>query len=108
MYIQLPWICKSRKDIGARLRRTRQALGLRSSDICAELGIRRSTWSMDEAGKALPNVHDMVRFAERYGVTLDWIYRGRLSGVDYDLAKKLVAWRTPPAGYPARSRSPHL
>jgi len=79
----------SREEIGQRLRLTRKALGLTPTAICSELGIRRSTWSMDEAGKALPNTFDMIRFCERYGASLDWIFRGRISGVSYDLATKI-------------------
>ena len=79
----------TREEIGARLRATREALGLSSTVVCEILDIRRSTWSMNEYGKSLPNVFDMIRFSERFGVTLDWIYRGDRSGLRHDLAARL-------------------
>jgi len=80
----------SREDIGSRIRVTRKALGYSPTEVCSELGIRRSTWSMNEAGKSLPNPYDMIRFCERYGPSLDWIYRGKLTGVDHELATKIT------------------
>jgi len=80
----------SREDIGARLRVSRKAVGVSPTELCRELGIRRSTYSMNEVGSNLPNVYDMIRLCARYGLTLDWIYLGDMSGVKSDLASKIM------------------
>jgi len=45
---------------------------------------------MNEAGENLPNIYDMIRLCDRYGLTLEWIYRGDMSGVRNDLASKIL------------------
>lgn len=62
--------------MGARLKATREALGIKPVDVCKELEIQANKYSQWESGKSRPNLDDMIRFCERYGVALDWIYRG--------------------------------
>lgn len=80
----------SRQAIGERLKATREALGLRPMDICRATGIKPSAYSQYEAGQNRPNVEDMIRYAETFHVTLDWIYRGDPSGLPYGLARSLL------------------
>lgn len=79
----------SREEIGFRLRISRMAIGITPTELCREVGIRRTTYSMNELGQNLPNIYDMIRVCARYGLTLEWIYRGIIAGVDYDLATKI-------------------
>lgn len=80
----------SRAEIGRRLKATRQALGLRARDIHHATGIGESTWSQYENGRRFPDLMQMLPFADRYGVTLDWIYRGIIAAVPFELAQKIL------------------
>jgi transcriptional regulator with XRE-family HTH domain len=61
------------------------AIGLPASRLAAELGIFPPRWSQWENGRHLADLRAMVRLCRRYGVTLDYLYRGEESG----LPKKL-------------------
>lgn len=71
-----PILLARREHVGARLKATREALGIRPVEICQELDIQQNKYSQWENGKSRPNLDDMIRFCERYDVALDWIYRG--------------------------------
>lgn len=80
-----------RDEIARRLRATRLALGLRPSELCQATGIGTSTYSQWEAGLRMPDVLQILPICERFGLTLDWIYRAQISGLAYDLAVKIQA-----------------
>ena len=82
----------SRQAIAERLCQTREALGLRQIDICRATGIRPTAYSNYETGRNRPNVEDMIRYAEVFGVTLDWIYRGDPSGLPHRIAKVVLKY----------------
>jgi len=68
-----------------RIRAARDALGLTQVDICRAIRVDKSAWSKYEGGKRpLPDTV-AYRFAERFGVTMDFLYRGRLDGIDEPL-----------------------
>lgn len=80
-----------RAEIARRLRATRLALGLRPTQLCEATGIGTSTYSQWEAGLRMPDVLQILPICERFGLTLDWIYRAQISGLTYDLASKIQA-----------------
>lgn len=85
----------SRNEIGRRLKATRQALGLRARDIHRATGIGESAWSQYENGRRFPDLMQMLPFAERFGVPLDWIYRGILTAVPFELAQSILEQLSP-------------
>lgn len=78
--------------VGARLKRTREALPGSPSqyELAAKLNVSRTTWSNWEQGEKLPDPVVMVRLKERFGVTLDWIYSGDARGLPHELAETLL------------------
>lgn len=94
---QSPQPPHSRSEIGRRLKATRQALGLRTRDIHRATGIAESTWSQYENGRRFPDLMQMLPFADRFGVPLDWIYRGILAAVPFDLAQRILDSQAPAA-----------
>jgi transcriptional regulator with XRE-family HTH domain len=78
------------KATAARLRRTREALGLTVQQIADLFGISRQAVTNWELAYRLPDPAAMIRLYERYGVPTDWIYLGRPNGLPYELAVKLV------------------
>ena len=79
----------SRDETARRIDLTREALDITVRDITEETGISKSSWNNYVKGRSRPNVEDAIRFSVRYGVTLDWLYRGDLSGVSYKVATKI-------------------
>ncbi|CAO3425548.1 helix-turn-helix domain-containing protein [Azospirillum doebereinerae] len=83
-------LAHSRSEIGRRLKATRQALGLRARDIHRATGIGESAWSQYENGRRFPDLMQMLPFADRFGVPLDWIYRGLIAAVPFELAQAIL------------------
>ncbi len=74
-----------RREMGARLRLVRLALGLPAGRMAAEFNVTASRWSHWEHGRHPADLLIMARLCRRYGVTLDYLYLGSESG----LPKKL-------------------
>jgi transcriptional regulator with XRE-family HTH domain len=87
---QRPPLPHSREEIGRRLKATRQALGLRARDIHRATGITESAWSQYEKGRRFPNLIQILPFADRFGIPLDWIYRGIVAAVPYEIAQHIL------------------
>lgn len=60
------------EDIGRRLRTLRKGRGLTQREVADRLGMVRATVSNYEVGRRTPHLSDLRRFAEFYGVGLDY------------------------------------
>ena len=80
----------SKAAIGRRLKLTRQALGLKQNKLCRLAKINAQSYNQYEKGKKQPRLDTALTLCEAFGMTLDWIYRGELSGVDPALRIKLL------------------
>lgn len=65
------------QEVAKRLRCARLALGLSQVTVARGLDLKPSTWCVWESGENLPDPLVMARFGDVYGITTDWIYRGR-------------------------------
>lgn len=75
--------------VGCRLQAIRMVFGLQSKDMAALIAVDPSSYSKTEKGsKPLKSEHAYV-IAERYGITMDYIYRGSFAQLPTDLAAKL-------------------
>lgn len=61
---------------GGRLRAAREALGISQQDMARACGAEPQRWSNWEAGRHLPDPLVMVRAAQVYGISLDWVFAG--------------------------------
>ena len=68
---------------------TREALGLRPVDICTASGINPSQYSNYEAGVSRPNAEDAMRYSDAFNISMDWIFKGDISKLSFDLATKI-------------------
>ncbi len=60
------------EDIGRKLRTLRKGKKLTQKDVADRLGLVRATISNYEVGRRTPHLNELKRFAEFYGVTLDY------------------------------------
>lgn len=56
-----------------------------AAEFCRKAGISTSAWNNYETGDRRINVDTAILLCERFGVTLDWIYRGRIAGLPHEL-----------------------
>jgi len=77
------------KDVGSRLDATRAALEIDHADMARMLGINPQRWSNYTNGHRPISVDLAILLCDRFGLTLDWIYRGRIDGMPVGLADKL-------------------
>jgi hypothetical protein len=81
-----------KKAVGKRLTALRAVGWTDHKGFCAKCGIGLADWNNYEAANMLlpPNVAG--KLAENVpGLTLDWLYLGRATGLDPDLKSKLAA-----------------
>lgn len=83
------------KDVAARLIQLREALGINAAQLCRRAGIKPNAWSNYEKAVNRISVDEAAKVRRAFGVTLDWIYHGDLSGVRSDVAEKLQAVERP-------------
>lgn len=62
----------SAETVGAKLKLLRKEKRLTQDELAAEIGIKRATLSNYEIDRRQPSLSDLKRFAEFYGVGLDF------------------------------------
>lgn len=63
--------------IGQRVRRTREALGLKQQDLAVEIGVTSQHISRIELDQGAPSVQTLLRLSRALGVTTDYLLTGR-------------------------------
>lgn len=78
-------------EIGERLSRLRTCIApkLSQADWADAHGFNRTQWNNWETGKRRISVDAAERLCLRYGLTLDWVYRGRVDGLPESLRNSL-------------------
>ena len=85
---------RSLDAIAARLRAARAAFGLSQLEFSRRAGIAGNTYNQYEQAKSLPRLDWANHICDTYGVTLDWIYRGDISGLPVHIANLLASRKT--------------
>jgi DNA-binding XRE family transcriptional regulator len=76
-------------EVAQRLRMLREMKGISGPKFAEWLDVEYPRWNNWERGYPLP-APIALRLCRRFpGITLDWIYRGRLEGLTVDFASKL-------------------
>lgn len=68
--------------VAMRLRILREALGLVPAHFADSVGINRSSYTLIESGRKVLNHRMAYDIATRYGVSMDYLYRGYISDRD--------------------------
>jgi len=71
--------------VGKRFLYARLALGLKQKEVAEFLGFTTQTVSGWESGRRQADPIALVRFANRWGVSLDYLYRGEKATLRHDL-----------------------
>lgn len=91
-------------DIGRRLVRLREALGLPTDAALAKrLDVSPQKLSNYMRGRARPDLSTGLSIVAKTGVSLDWLYRGEIAGLSVQMAQMLGEVPEQPARK-ARSR----
>lgn len=78
--------------VGERLRMAIEAVGKRPVDICRTFGVAPSKLGNWMRGDHYPDPWFLVRFCDRFSVSADYFYRGKVSpAMDGPLADELWA-----------------
>ena len=83
----------SLEAVAGRLALLRGTLGLTQARMSELVGATETgqTWQHYESGRRMIAIHHAVTLCVRFGVTLDWVYRGNINGLPPDLGPKLQA-----------------
>lgn len=76
-------------DVGARLRGLRESLGYSQKEMADRHGIQRTQWNNWELGVRRISLDQAQRLCAVYGLTLDFIYLGRVDALS-ESARKLI------------------
>jgi transcriptional regulator with XRE-family HTH domain len=78
--------------VGKRLKAIRLASGIERKEFVTRLGIGFADWNNYEDARMLLAPLSAAKLVDLLpGLTLDWIYLGRSSGLDADLHRRLAA-----------------
>jgi transcriptional regulator with XRE-family HTH domain len=80
---------KYRQLVAARLRATREAVGLRVTEFGHQAWLEHPQYSQYESGKRLPDIAAAIMLCRAYNLTLDWIYIGDLGTLPHKLAQAI-------------------
>lgn len=83
------------KAIGRRIIVVRQAMGMSAADFARHVEISTAALSNYETGYRRPDWDQALKFVQKTGVTLDYLYLGDPSGLPYRLTSKMPAEATP-------------
>ena len=65
-----------KKEIGERLKATRERKGLKQNRVALYLGVHNSTLAKYESGEREPDNETLMRLAEYYEIKVEWILSG--------------------------------
>lgn len=95
---------KMLREIGGRLRLFRKVKGLTQKEMARVINSVSTTWSNYEDGKRPISTLDLLEICDRFGVTTEWILRGRTDMLSDDMRAQLAGAAIP--SKPKRGR-PH-
>jgi len=79
--------------VSRRLELLRRALDLTTTEMCRRIGSDSggSLWTNYEMGRRVISREHAIRLCEKFGVTLEWIYRGlEVAEIEPKLKKALI------------------
>lgn len=78
-------------DIANRLRAVRGHFGLSSKDFSEMADVSAKSYSQWESGDIRISIDGAIKLREKYGISLDFIYTGRLDTLPSNVARALAS-----------------
>lgn len=78
-----------KQKVGERLGAAREALDWSQKDFAEAVDLTPQAWNNWEKGRQLIPPESAVKFCERFGLTLDFIYAGKLDALPTSLSKDI-------------------
>lgn len=85
-------------EVGHRLRRLIDALGIPYKQAADEMGITKNHLGNWMRGDAYPRPYELYRFCRIRGVNMDWIFLGDPSGLPHRVVTRLLELEPGPSG----------
>lgn len=82
------------KDIGARLKWHRRYVGMTQQEYANAIGEQRSNYTRWEIGSQRLSLNGALAIRERFGLSLDWLYLGRVEALPTNISN---AWLSSPS-----------
>lgn len=84
------------KHVGSRLALFREAVGLSAAEVARALKISPQRLSNYETGLRPLDIELATAFCQKYGATLDYLYRGDASTLRVETARRIAELEVPP------------
>ena len=91
-------------QVGSRIKMAIEIKGLTQAEVADTLGVSASRLGHWLNGRHFPKPFELTRFCERYNITMDWIYRAKLSAA-MDRALEDALWKASGASPAALSEA---
>lgn len=82
-------MAESLKSLAARLKLTREALGLTAAELCRQIGCKPNRWSQYEGAERRVTLEVANALCDEFGLSLDWIYRANPAQLPHALRLKM-------------------
>lgn len=86
--------------VGDRLRISRVALGKSQAELARAVGITPQRWNNYEMGRRPLDIDIAMAICGRTLLTLDWLYRGEMGALPFDIAQRIQPHWRPENGQP--------
>lgn len=74
---------------GRRLRAFRKTLGFTKSEMADRLNVDRTNYGRFESGARMIPTEIAFRISQRYPISMDWLYSGKMDGLSMSMADAL-------------------
>lgn len=74
------------------MRLLRLSSGLTQPKWCKRVGLNLQAWNSHETGRQRISLNAALTLCRSYGVSLDWIYRGEVSGLTFGLVVQIDSY----------------
>lgn len=85
----IPPMAQTTEQIARRLTQLLEALKINAAELCRQTGLSTNRWSQYETAERRITLDAALILCDRYGITLDWIYFGDISGMPQRLISKM-------------------
>lgn len=80
-----------KEGLSSRLQKAREACGLSPRDVAEALHVTQQAVSQWEKGKSFPDVGNLVKLSDLYGMSLDWLLKGeKTQGAEEIIEEKVT------------------